>query len=256
MKKNISISICIALLFISATACKTKKLATQNTAKITSKSPLAKITAAQINFNTFTTKAKTSLRLDGKEYPDVILNIRIKNNETIWVSATAYGLVEVGRVLITPDSIKILNKIQSEITLKPFAFIHNYTSNKINFATLQAILVGNPMPFVLSPQTQIKTDTSGTILQGLVDNLTYQTNYNKSLNVVSALLNNVLASQKLEINYSQFTNLAGQVLPTQVNLNSSVSSKNITANMLYISQELNTPLDFPFNIPKRYTVIY
>ncbi|TAH04001.1 MAG: DUF4292 domain-containing protein [Sphingobacteriales bacterium] len=255
MRKNISISLCIALLLISATACKTKKLATQTTAKSTSKSPLAKITAAQINFNTFTAKAKTSLQLDGKEYPDVILNIRIKNKETIWVSATAYGLVEVGRVLITPDSIKILNKIQSEITLKPFAFIQKYTSNKIDFATLQAILVGNPMPFVLSPQTQIKTDSSGTILSGNIDNLTYQTNYNQSLNLVSALLSNGFAGQKLVINYAQFTTLAGQVLPTQLSLNSSVSNKNITADMVYSVPEINTPLDFPFNIPKRYSVI-
>lgn len=255
MIKNISISFCLAALLISATACKTKKLATQNAVKSTSKSPLAKIIASQIVFNTFSTKAKTTLQLDGKDYPDVILNIRIKNKETIWVSATAYGLVEVGRVLITPDSIKILNKIQSEITLKPFAFIHKYTSNKIDFATLQAVLVGNPVPFILSAQTQIKTDSSGTILQGLTDNLAYQTNYNKSLNVVSALLSNVLAGQKLVINYAQFTNLAGQVLPTQINLNSSVSNKNITANMLYNNPELNTPLDFPFNIPKRYSVI-
>ncbi len=254
MIKNISISFCIALLLISATACKTKKLATQTTVKNTSKSPLAKITAAQIVFNTFSTKAKTTLQLDGKDF-DVSLNIKIKNKETIWVSATAYGIMEVGRVLITPDSIKILNKVNSQITLKPFNFIHKYTSNKIDFATLQAILVGNPMPFVLSTQTQIKTDSSGTILQGLVDNLTYQTNYNKNLNVVSALLSNGLAGQKLEINYAQFTTLAGQVLPTQINLNSSVSNKNITANMFYNSQELNTPLDFPFNIPKRYSVI-
>lgn len=254
MKKNISISFYFALLLVLAIGCKSKKMATTTVVKNTSTSPLAKIIAAQLTFNSFSTKAKTNLKIDGNEF-DLSLNIRIKDKETIWVSATAYGLVEVGRVLITPDSIKILDKIRSQITLKPFSFIHKYTSSKIDYAALQAILVGNPMPFVLLPQTKVTNDSSGIILNGLVDNLTYQTRYNPLLNVISALLSNINASQKLEIKYDQFTTVSGLVLPLQVTLNSTVNNKSLFINMLYSVPQINTVLEFPFNIPQRYVVI-
>lgn len=255
MKKNISISICVALFLLFTTACKTKKIITQTTVKAPKlASPLAKIIATQVNFNTFTTKASTALTLNGNSY-DASLNIRIKNKETIWISATAFGIMEIGRILITPDSIKILNKVNSQITLKPFNFIHKYINNKIDFATLQAILVGNTMPFMLDPKSQIVTDSSGIILNGVLDNLTFQTKFNSSINLVSALLNNENLGQKFKINYNEFINVAGQYFPLKISLNSTLNTKNISANMQYTTPQLNTILEFPFNIPKRYALI-
>src|SRR5690606_7210919 len=90
----------------------------------------------QLNYETFTARAKTNLSLDGKAY-DVTLNLRNKRNEIIWASLTYVAGLEAVRVLITPDSVKLLNRLTSEYAVYPFNFIHRYTSRQIDFKALE-----------------------------------------------------------------------------------------------------------------------
>src|SRR5690606_17028532 len=96
------------------TTCKTKRKMT-----IPSHDTPTQITAANaasiktfemtnLDFHTFSGRAKTKIEM-GKNVHDVTLNVRIERNKAIWLSVTAILGVEVARVLITPDSVKILN---------------------------------------------------------------------------------------------------------------------------------------------------
>ena len=78
------------------------------------------IKAGQLNFNTFSGKAKTKLDINGSSN-DVTLNIRIQKGQKIWVSVTAIAGIEVARALITPDSILVINKLQGLYLRKPLA---------------------------------------------------------------------------------------------------------------------------------------
>src|ERR1700676_4128871 len=108
--------ICCLLILVS---CKARKHmvtngASGNIAKPTGNKrvELEAIRAGQTNFNTFSGKAHTTLDFSGNSN-DVTLNIRIKRDQKIWVSITAIAGIEVARALITPDSILIINRLQS-----------------------------------------------------------------------------------------------------------------------------------------------
>src|SRR5580693_6090271 len=83
-------------------------------------SKLDSIKASQLNFNTFSGKAKTSLNINGS-CNDVTFNIRISKGQKIWVSVTALAGIEVARALITPDSILAINKLQGLYIRQPFS---------------------------------------------------------------------------------------------------------------------------------------
>jgi hypothetical protein len=256
MRKNIWINLCLGALLLSATACKTKKVIAELPKAVVQpygKSPLAQVANSDFYFDTYTTKAKTNLKLDGKEY-DLTLNIRIKKNDTIWISASALGF-EAGRLLITKDSIKILDRIQSRYMKKPFSFINQYTNTVVDYPMIESILVGNTLQFWYRKETSITDDTTGFLLSGQKKVLSYRAQFNTLTKIVELILRDASTDQKLQVNYSQFIQNGEKHIPTHLLLNSTNSGKTLTADMMYSVPELNTVLEFPFSVPKRFSVI-
>lgn len=103
------------------------------------------IDAALFDANTFTTKAKLKFTQNGKSELPVNITLRLQKDKAIWLSvAPALGFlsIEVARALITPDSIKVLDKINSRYYAKEFCYINNYVHYPLDFATLQSLLLG------------------------------------------------------------------------------------------------------------------
>src|SRR5690606_40171905 len=71
-----------------------------------------------LDFHSFSGRAKAKIEFANQQH-DVTLNFRINRDQTIWISVTALLGIEVARILITPDSVKILNKLQAEYIHKP-----------------------------------------------------------------------------------------------------------------------------------------
>ncbi len=207
----------------------------------------------QLNFTTFTTKAKAKLAFNGNEN-DVTLNFRIKKDQKIWVSVTYIGL-EIARALITPDSIKILNRVKAEYTAKPFNYVYKYANKEVNYSMLEAILVGNSIPAFLNSTAILTTQNNLFVLNGSKNTIKYQLNYNglKELNQTS--LKDETANQELLINYSNFGPVGEASLPFNINLKSKANTNSVIASMQYGAIQINENLDFPFTVPKRYETV-
>ncbi len=73
---------------------------------------LGLVAANRINFNSFSGKVNIDYRGgDGKNY-DVNATLRMYKDSAIWLSANAVLGIEAIRVLITKDSVKLLNKLE------------------------------------------------------------------------------------------------------------------------------------------------
>jgi len=216
-----------------------------------------KITAIQnnqTNFNTFSGKARTHLEIDGKGY-DVTLNIRVQKNKQIWVSITAIAGIEVARALITPDSIKIINKLQSVYLKKPFSYVYQYTGRQINYKTVESIVIGNAVPEFVSADATMDLSGSNVIFSGILNDLSYQTTFAPDLKVSTSKLANQKASQQLDVNNSSFIQADDRILPSVIAINSVAAQNSIKADLHYIKAGFDQELDTPFNEPKGYTLI-
>lgn len=98
-----------------------------------------------IDFNTFSAKIKVDYRGgDGKSY-DFNAFVRMKKDSVIWISVNAALGIEAFRVLITPDSVKVLNKLDKVAQLRSMDYLQDLTQLPFNFKELQAIIIGNPV---------------------------------------------------------------------------------------------------------------
>lgn len=254
MNKLLIVCICCSLAMFGCKAKKQTVVAPKPVTTVPDKSlsKLDAIRSSQLSYNTFSGKAKTKLDINGSSN-DVTLNIRIQNGKKIWVSVTAIAGIEVARALITPDSLQVINKLQGLYMQKPFSYIYSYTSQQINFDSLEALLVGNAIPQLLNDDAKLQADSGRTILSGNLQELAYKLILGADLKANHTELSDLVADQSLTVDNSAFIAVANRVLPSQIDMLSVMPKKKVKMNLHYIKADFDQPLEYPFSIPSGYS---
>lgn len=208
----------------------------------------------QTGFNTFSGKASAKLTIDGKEN-NVTMNIRIKKGEGIWVAVTAVLGVEVARALITPDSIRMMNKLESTYLKKPFDYIYQYTGGQVNYKTLESALIGNAIPELLTTDATLKPDNGNLVLSGNLQQLVYKLIIGPDLRVTQTSMSDANAGQSLQIDNAQFVQSGTHVIPSQIIVSTTDKDQSIKVDLHYIKTEFDQPVEFPFTIPSRFSPV-
>jgi len=214
-------------------------------------SKLNAIRAKQVNFNTFSGKAKTKLNINGNSN-DVTLNIRIERDKRIWVSITAILGVEAARALITPDSILLINRLQGVYLRKPFSYVYKYASTQVNYKTLESLLIGNAVPELLNEKAELTNADGNTTLSGSLQDLLYKLVLGADLKVTQTNLSNQSAGQSLQVINNSFIQATNRVMPSQIDIASVVKDKKIQVNLHYTKADFDVQQEYPFNIPANY----
>jgi len=262
MKRNILNSAFLLGAVIFVSACKPKKeivvvppTKTETKTDNSKAEALTLLNSKQLKFNTLSLKAKATLDIAG-DANDVTMNFKMKDKETIWVSITALGgMAEVARALITPDSIKIMNRMKSEYLKKPFSYIYNFTNKQVNFNTLQAILTGNAMGEFLTAESDVKQENGVWVVSGSKSELDYKLLFNTLFKVSETNLNDVKNGQALKVTYSDYQKLNESLFPSALQIKTLSKAKKINIDLQFVKIDGNVPVDFPFNVPKRFTVV-
>ena len=102
-----------------------------------------KIDSNRVRYTTFNSKVNIDYKGgDGKNY-DVNANVRMYKDSAIWISANAILGIEAMRVLITRDSLKLLNKLDKVYTARSVDYLQEVTSLPLDLPTLQELIIGN-----------------------------------------------------------------------------------------------------------------
>lgn len=85
--------------------------------------------------------------LKGESNESFKANVKIKKDSVIWLSISPALGIEVFRVIITPDSVKMISKIPNDKYYYEgdFNVIRDMVNMDLNFGMIQDILVGNPI---------------------------------------------------------------------------------------------------------------
>lgn len=107
---------------------------------------LAGMNSNYIDFKTFNAKIKVDYQDNNGKQPDLTAIVRIVKDSAIWISLTATLFnFEAYRVLITKDSVILLNKKEKEVQYRSLDYLQEVTQIPFDYKTLQDLLVGNPI---------------------------------------------------------------------------------------------------------------
>ncbi len=99
------------------------------------------------DFQTFSAKIKVDFEGSNGKKNDFNAFIRLRKDSVIWVSINALLGIEAFRVLITPDSVKVINKLDKVVQLRSVNYLKEITKLPFTFKELQDLLLGNPIYF-------------------------------------------------------------------------------------------------------------
>jgi len=267
-----SISIFILLVF-SVTSCKTikqinKAIAPKDSTAVvivnqtnTDSLLMIKNTIENMNRNyiynkTFNAKIKIEYQDSKGKQPDVTAIVRVIKDSAIWISLTATFLnFEIYRVLITRDSVILLNKQDKEVLHRSLDYLQDVTEIPFDYYTLQDLLVGNPIfidsniVYYKKTDNQILFSMRGKFFKHLLtlssDN--YFLTHSKLDDV------DVSRSRTADLTYADYENKVGFNFSTYREI--TVSEKNkLDIRMNFKQYEFNKELSVSFNIPKNYTI--
>lgn len=255
INKKLILGLTLAL-FLSA--CASKKAVTTGSAvekelsKRDKKNLLEEVAGNTLTFETFSTKARTKLSLDNKSF-NATLNIRIKHNEVIWISANAFLGIEAARIMITPDRIQIINRLQSTYVDKPFDYIYNFTSKGLSFQELEDLFVGNSLDFYQNPLNTVVSRGNEYKVQGNVEQLLYEMTMGADYQLIQTRLSE--GEHTLQFDYPAYGQIDMKPVPNALNIRLDASKMKLDAEMKYEDTQLNQDLSFPFTVPERYKKI-
>jgi Domain of unknown function (DUF4292) len=207
-----------------------------------------------INFRSFSAKIKIDYQDSKGKQPDLLAKVIVLKDSAIYVSisATLFNL-EVFRILITKDSITLMDTRAKEVQYRSIDYLQDATQIPFDFITLQDFIIGNPV-FTDSNVVSFKKSETG-ILVGMVGQ------YFKNLLTLSAE-NQLLQHCKLDdvdfsrnrtadITYTDYENKDGIYFSSFRDI--TVSEKNrLDIQMKYKQWDFNKDLTISFRVPKNY----
>jgi len=219
-----------------------------------------------------------SLRFNAKADIDKSFNsfsghIRIKRDSLIWVSISALFGIELFRILISQDEVKMLNRTNNTYFIGNYSIINRMFNAPLDFDMLQAFITGNDFSFYENDVFVATIDSnlhklSTTNRKKITVYTTNKTELKKVL-IQDIWLNPVsykIVRQKIKsqnqvdnvvgIEYSNFTEEKNKKkFPGKIDFNIKSGDNIYIINLEYSKVEIDKPFNFSFNIPDKYTPV-
>ena len=215
-----------------------------------SKSILKKVNQNHIDYNWFTTKLSGKIEIEGVDTP-VSANLRIRKDSVIWLSISALLGIEVARVQITPDSLRLMNRINKTYWIGDFEDVENTYGIPAVYEQLEGALVGQ-----ISLENQNMTSIVSDNQYLLFNKSKKETPQFKVWIDNRFLIQTFLLEDKLEhslkISYLDYEKRAQRWVPLKLNLFLANIDKQTEATFIYSKVSFNKPKKVNFTIPESY----
>lgn len=263
----------MALVFLLATGCRARK---EQAANPTPGVPLIDRSVQdlmeKLDVNSFKTdwvsaKASVTTIAEGAE-TSFTINMRARRDSVIWISITPLLGIEVARVIVTPDSVKMLDRIHSKYTVSSFETINKLLQLRVNFEIVQSLLWGNFFAYKKNENrfNSVYTEDKEYILSSLNKNKLRRSLEEEDPNkpVIQDVyimedrfrptrvsINDQKIKKSLLVTYSDFRDTGGGYFPFKSNT-LITAEKNFEIKIEYGKLVVGEPQEFPFNIPASY----
>jgi Domain of unknown function (DUF4292) len=207
----------------------------------------------KIDFSTFSAKIKVDfVGNDGKK-SDFNAFLRLKKDSIMWISINAALGIEAFRVLITPDSVKVLNKLEKVAQLRSVEYLQEVAKIPLTFTELQDLILGNA-PYLDSNIVSYKDEGAAISLVSMGDLFKhFLTVSENDFQLMHSKLDDVdnIRARTCDITYGDDETKNGVRFSTFRKITVSEKSK-LDIELQFKQFDFNVQLNFPFAVPRNY----
>lgn len=193
-------------------------------------------------------------------------NLRIIKDSAIWISISPALGIEMIRILITNDSIKMLNRFDNTYLLSNFNHINRMFDTEFDFDILQALITGNDVTYYENDKFKAAIDNKKYLLKTLgrrkIKKLARQNEIPKVLlqdiwlnpetfKIEKLMVKELKENRKLEVEYSNFKKIDTCLYPASIHFKVHSEIKT-TINIDFKNFETSDSLNLNFVVPRKY----
>jgi hypothetical protein len=228
---------------------------------------ISRLKEKQLKFDWFSAKFSAEYTNKGKN-TSFNGQIRIRKDSMIWISLTPMLGIEALRVMITQDSVKMMNRLNDTYFLGDYQYLNRFLNTNIDFDLMQAFLLGNDLQFYEDGKFSASVDHDQYKLS-TVERRKLKKYVRENQENVKVLIQNIWLDPvsfritqtdvkevrrdniKLESSYSNFELVDDQLFPRKM-VYAIRAENTILVKADFSKMTRNTPLLFPFKIPASY----
>ena len=198
------------------------------------------------DYNTFSCKAKISYSDQQNGVVNLNATIRMKKDSVIWISVSPGIGIEVARILITADSIRIIDRINHKYISRGVAYLGQFISYPVDLREMQNIITGTPIGYSDASLTASKGDSSVMFVSADSDWNSNIVVNSKDFLIHQFLMQNKRKNKKLEVEFYNYNydNASPFSLDRYMQIN---NPDPITISVDYSHIKINDAIRFPFN---------
>lgn len=214
----------------------------------------AKESADDLAFRYLKAKSKVAWK-SGNNTDNYAVDIRVRKDSLIWVNISQAGLTGATG-LFSQDWVQFYQKISGEYYNLTYDSLSTMMGFRVDYRMIQSLIVGN-QPFKKNNSRVIRENENIIIKQDSgrikIDNMVGPNRKLKKL-----LVRDEPSSNKLTLDFEEFTNLNQVIFPFSSQITLDVKNKDdkrvtTVIQIKYSKVELlETPLEFPFRIPAKF----
>lgn len=275
------------LLVVSVTSCRTTKkvVVKKEVPNITKVRLFNNINDNQLQYNTlYAKKMDISINRNGKK-DNLKASLKIKRDTFIWMSVTAPLGIEVGRVLLTPDSIKFIDSYNKKYFFSDYNYFINKFDLKLSFECIQKLLTnmffdlescnGNDgkeekFKFYRTKSDYVLLNIQQKAISRKIKRFLKKKQKNKDFTFILQRIHiepelfrpELLSLEDLEeyagVNalYKDFKDYQGKIFPEKIILNVFMEDLKIQLELEFLKLEFDVPVMPGFRLSPKYKQIY
>jgi hypothetical protein len=225
----------------------------------------------EFSFETFSARSVISVAQDGKK-KTFKSNIRIRKDSAIWISITPLFGIEMARVLISKDTVKLINRLEKKYFVGDYEYINSTFNVDLEYEVIEAVLLGNPIAFEVDEKINFNIDKEDYYLGNLrkrkakkADDKPKKIEKQKeevislwinqdNFRVDRFILSDLTADRFILGEYKSHLQIEDQWVPEYLHFELQ-SDQPAIVELQYSRVSLNQPLKFIFNISSKYEQI-
>ncbi len=258
----------ILLLALTMSSCKTSKKALKRPLKKFGFEYLySKMKEEQVKTDYFSAKLNLIISQE-KSKSDLKGILRMKKDSIIWLSISPALGIEVLRVEMTQDSVKVINRLNKTYLAGNYQMVEKLVNTTIDYSIVEALLLGNDLSQYNVKKYKVKID-NGMYNISIRKRRKLKRHIKKQETIPLVLIQDFWIdphtfrirkmklhefgdnSKSLNVYYNNYGFVDGQQLPFSINIDI-FASNNLSINVKYRKPNLVKPLKFPFRIPSKY----
>ncbi|RXQ95069.1 DUF4292 domain-containing protein [Ancylomarina salipaludis] len=210
-------------------------------------------------------------------------SIKILKDSIIMVQINApTGILEVARIYITPDSVKIIDRLKKEYLTSDFFFLSEKLNMNVDFYTLQSILTNSifqlrdlyerQRPFIrnfkgkaIGDKYVFLSDKAAKVERKLRKDKysrLYRFNYQRFeidpslMKITDVIVREFGEEREMVLKYRDFVKLEEQKFPSELVFKVKDSIQSLSCKLKYNKLEIDEDLKFPFKVSNKFKRIY